>query len=202
MRPRLGRRGPTLAVLGLVGLAFAGCQILAPAALTAQPSAAQPPIAGINNNVCRAWDDGFAALFDGTFVACVVASLVLGPFLGPLGRRFWFFTAVRRRTIASSLAVLVLAIVSVPLAPWTVGLGRWWLAGVDPAYPQCTNLSFGAGGLLFGLVSPGQAAISQWPVMILLLIAGVVVGSLIAILAQRLFNRFLGIRSRLVGGEE
>ena len=200
MRSRL-RRGPTLTVLVLVGLAFAGCQNPALAASTAQPSAVQAT-AAVNNNACRAWDDGFAALFDGTFVACVVASLVLGPFLGPLGRRFWFFTAVRRRTIASSLAVLVLAIVSVPLAPWTVGLGRWWLTGVDPAYPQCTSLSFGAGGLLFGLVSPGQAAISQWPVMILLLVAGAAVSSLVAILAQMLFNRFLGIRSRLVGGEE
>jgi hypothetical protein len=202
MRSRLGRRGPTLAVLGLVGWAFAGCQILAPAVLFAQPSAVQPPIEGINNNVCRAWDDGFAALFDGTFVACVVVSLVLGPLLGPFGRRFWFFTAVHRRTIASSLAVLVLAIVSVPLAPWTVGLGRWWLAGVDPAYPQCTSLNFGAGGLVFGLVSPGQAAISQWPVMVLLLVAGAVVGGLVAVFAQMLLNRFLGIRSRLIGGEE
>lgn len=201
MRSRFGKRGPTLTVLGLVGLAFVGCQNLAPAVAHAQPLVAQAT-ADINNNVCRAWDDGFAALFDGTFVACVVASLILGPLLGPLGRRFWFFTAVRRRTIASSLAVLVLAIVSVPLAPWTVGLGRWWLTGVDPAYLQCTSLSFGAGGLLFGLVSPGQAAISQWPVMVLLLVAGTVVGGLIAVLGQMLLNRFFGIRSRLVGGEE
>lgn len=182
---------------GLLALLITACQD----ASLGDPQLAQR-LATVTQTQCKQWDDGMLALFTIAMAICLGASAALAPFLGVLGRRFWFFTAPKRRTIVVSVVLLVLAILTVPLGPWTVGLGWGWLGNIDPYYFGCTAKAFGAEGLLFGLISPGQAAISQWPMMIVLLIVAAGVGCLVGIGIQALLARFLGIRRRLAGGEE
>ncbi len=191
MREHHHKNGWALALLGLSASLAVACQ---------DPS--QVGQVNVTQTQCKQWDDAMVALFHVALVASAAVPLVLAPFLGVLGRGFWFFTAPRRRIVVLSGVIVLVAILAVPAGPWVVGLGWGWLSNVDPLYFACTSQGFGAEGLLYGLISPGQAALSQWPVMILLLIAGAIVGCLVAILIQALLARLFGIRRKLKGGEE
>jgi len=153
---------------------------------------------------CKQWDNAMLAIFNMALVASILAPVIISPILGGLlGRRWWLWARPIRRVIAVSVIIGVVLLTLVPGGPWVLGLGGSGLySNVDPLYFVCTTKAFGAEGLLFGLIAEGQAALSLWPMMSLLIVLGTIVGCLLALLCQRLWARLFGIRRKLTGAEE
>ena len=185
----LTRTALTLTVI-VISLMTLGCQGVYE--VSASASAQGPTM-----TQCKLWDEAVLAIFHAAVLASIAVPPLLAPLLGLLGRRYWIFTSPRRRLIIVTLILAILLILAVPVAPWIAGLGWGWYSGVDPMYFYCTDQSFGADGLLWGLVFPGQAAISQWPMMIGLIIAGSLVGLVLGLVIQLVLARLTGIRRKI-----
>lgn len=159
----------------------------------------------VSSTQCKQWDNAMLAIFNVALLASILAPTVLSPILGALlGRRWWLWARPIRRIVAVSVITGVVLLVFVPAGPWVVGLGGSGLfSNVDSLYFVCTTRAFGAEGLLFGLIGSGQAALSLWPMMGLLIVVGTVLGCLMALGLQRwVWARYLGIRRKLTGAEE
>lgn len=191
-------------------------EAILPLALTALGVATgcgEPPPAGVIDpslvdqvtlTQCKQWDNAMLATFDMALIASLLAPLVIAPILGGLlGRQFWLWARPTARIILVSGLIGIVLLTFVPGGPWVLGVGGSGLySNVDPLYFACTTKSFGADGLLFGLIAEGQAAITLWPMMSLLIFLAIVIGCLVALGLQRIWAPLFGLRRRLRGGEQ
>lgn len=172
---------------------------------TPAPNGAVSSLAeAVSATECKQWDNAMLAIFNSALVASFLAPILIAPVAGGLlGRRWWLWARPIRRIVVVSIIAGALLITFVPGGPWVLGLGGSGLfSNVDPLYFACTTRSFGAEGLLFGLIAPGQAALSLWPAMSLLILLSTALGCLLALGCQRIWARLFGIRRKLRGSEE
>lgn len=154
--------------------------------------------AGPSRTQCKQWDDSYVFLFDVFLGIGILLPTALNTLLPPLlGKRFWVFASPRLRLVYLSLfAAGVLATLFVAL-PFVIGFGQFIFIGVGPQYLACESQKFNGNGLLFGLIGKGLAAVSQWPFVLMLLIAASIVGGLIAYLISVTVVKRVGLPSRI-----
>jgi hypothetical protein len=135
----------------------------------------------------------------GAAVAAIVLSLTIG-FLA--GRQAWWAASPRSRIwIAALLIVFPVTEFVIVVWPRTIGFGRLLFSSVDPRYVQCAAMSFGAPGLLNGLIGEGVAAYGQWQVITGLLLGACAVGALVAWIISEVIVRSSGLESSAKAGE-
>jgi hypothetical protein len=152
---------------------------------------------------CLQWDQAYgqAVLFG--MIGAALAAIVLGLMIGFMaGRQAWWAASPRARIwIAAMLIVFPLTEFIIVAWPRTIGFGRLLFSAVDPRYVQCTAMSFGAPGLLNGLIGEGVAAYGQWQVITGLLVGACAVGALVAWIISEAIVRSSGLESSAQAGE-
>jgi hypothetical protein len=155
---------------------------------------------GPSRTQCKQWDDSYLFIFNFFLIISLLLPLALNTLFPPvLGRRFWFLTSPRLRLIFMSLFAAIILSAAFVAIPFVIGFGTFIFAGVDQAYFGCEATKFGATGLLFGLVGSGVAAISQWPVVLALLMSASIVGGLVAFAVSEILVTRVGLPSRVRG---
>lgn len=150
---------------------------------------------------CRQWDEAYLALFRTALWGMLIGSSLVSLFVPPLlGKQWWWATSPRLRILWTTLAIWLLVLFGIVLWPRLFGFGLWF-SGIDPRYLECETSSFGATGLLDGLIGSGVATIAQWPAMVILLSAAAFIGGIAACGVSVILNRYLGIPARVKGGE-
>jgi hypothetical protein len=150
---------------------------------------------------CKQWDDSYLFLLNLFLIGGVFLPLVLSLSLPPLlGKRIWMLTAPRARILAITSFLAVLLTAAFFGVPGVFGFGRMMFSGIDPAYLYCKTMNFGATGLLFGLMGPGVAALSQWLTVLALLAISCALGGVIALLVSEMLRSWFGLRARVGGG--
>gem|GEM_PF-4799932 len=152
---------------------------------------------------CLQWDQAYgeAVLFGmiGAGVAAIVLSLTIG-FLA--GRQTWWAASPRARIwIAALLIVFPVTVFVIVAWPRIFGFGKLLFTSVDPRYVQCSAMSFGAPGLLNGLIGEGVSAYGQWQVITALLLGSCAVGALVAWIISEVIVRSSGLESTAKAGE-
>jgi hypothetical protein len=155
-----------------------------------------------SKTACKGWDNSFLTTFHMTFVLVLVGTFALSLCV-PLvaGRLFWWITASRMRIFWITSAILVASVIGTVIYPRFLGLGNFGYTGISPRYLDCEGMSFGATGLFSGLIGRDVAAISQWPAMILLLVAAALAGGLLSLIVSETLVKSMGITSKVSGGE-
>lgn len=152
---------------------------------------------------CLQWDQAYgqAVLFG--MIGAAVAAIVLGLTIGFLaGRQTWWAASPRSRIwIAALLIVFPLTVFVIVAWPRIFGFGKLLFSSVDPRYVQCSAMSFGAPGLLNGLIGEGVAAYGQWQVITGLLLGACAVGALVAWIISEVIVRSSGLESTAKAGE-
>lgn len=179
---------PRVSTVALVVLACATC--------VCGQTAAAP-----TRTQCKQWDDSYLFLMNLFLVGGVLLPLVLSLSLPPLlGRRFWILTAPRARILAISSLLAVLLTAAFIGVPSLFGFGHFLFSGIDPSYLYCQTMNFGATGLLFGLLGPGVAALSQWLTVLALLAIACTLGGIITLFVSETLRSWFGLRARVGGG--
>jgi len=147
---------------------------------------------------CKLWDDSYNFLLNLFLIGGVSLPLILTLCLPPLfGRGIWLITAPRVRIVTISTIVAVFLTAAFLGAPAVFGFGRFIFGGVDQAYLNCETMNFGASGLLFGLIGPGIAALSQWLTVLALLTTSSALGGVVALLVSETLRSWFGLRARV-----
>jgi hypothetical protein len=151
---------------------------------------------------CLQWDNAYLQVVNWSILGGLVAAAVAGLLIGVLfARHVWWATRpVPRITVATTAAYLFLAAACVGW-PHANGLGRFFLTGVPPDYRTCETMSFGAKGILSGLVGSGVAAYAQGPAILALLAGACAVGGLIAFTISVALTQASGLKARAIGGK-
>ena len=151
---------------------------------------------------CLQWDRAYAQAATLGLAGAAVFALVLGLTIGLLfGRQLWWAASPRGRIWIAGGAAFVLVDLLIVAWPRVLPLGRLLYASVDPRYPQCQTMAFGAPGLLGGLIGPGVAAYAQWQAISLLLLGGSAIGTLLAWVMSEALVRNRGLEAVARGGE-
>jgi hypothetical protein len=157
------------------------------------------PLSAPSNTQCKQWDDAFVGAFEAGFWACLAVSLLLGLFIGFLGRLFWLAAAPRIRILVATCLVFSAIAVAIVALPWMMGFGWLWFSGVGEGYFDCQDRNFGAKGLFGGLVGAGVAALAQWPALLGLLALAAIAGGLLAWGISEGLARGTGLRKKAKG---
>lgn len=185
------RRLSWLSRVGAVALFVLACAAFAFGQSAATPTRTQ----------CKQWDDSYLFLMNLFLVGGVLLPLVLSLSLPPLlGKRVWPLTLPRARILAISSLLAVFLTAAFLGVPYLFGFGGVLFSGVDPAYLYCQTMNFGATGLLFGLLGPGVAALSQWLTVLALLAIACTLGGVITLLVSETLRSWFGLRARVGGG--
>jgi hypothetical protein len=153
-----------------------------------------------SKTACKGWDNAFLTTFHTAFALVLLGTFVLGLALPLLiGRYFWWATASRARILWITLGILIVSVLGVVVYPRFIGLGGFVYSGVNPRYPECAGMQFGASGLFGGLIGRDVAAISQWPAMAIFLFGAAVGGGGLAFLVSEVLVKSLGITSKVSG---
>lgn len=167
--------------------------------LTAQAPMPLPP----TQTECDQWDRAYAQMvltgITGAAIGAAVASLLIGVLFG---RRMWWAAQPRPRIwLTTFLFAFPLTEFLMVVMPRLFGFGRFFFSGIDVRYPQCAAMSFGAEGLLHGMVGRGVAAFAQWQVITALLLGGSAVGGLVAFLISEAVVRGSGLEAAARKGD-
>lgn len=130
---------------------------------------------------CLQWDHAYAqTVLLGLGSASLLAA-ILGLTVGFLfGRQLWWAASPRLRIGIAGAFTFVLAEFFIVIWPRVLPLGKLLYASLDPRYPQCQTMSFGAPGLLRGVIGEGVAAFAQWQAITLLLLGASAIGTVVA----------------------
>jgi len=151
---------------------------------------------------CLQWDQAYAQAAALGIGGAAILSLVLGLTIGFLfGRQFWWAASPRKRIGLAGAVAFALMNFVVVIWPRALPLGRFFYASVDPRYPDCQTMSFGAPGLLGGLIGQGVAAYGQWQAISLLLLGATGFGTLVAWVVSEGLVRNRGLEAVARGGE-
>lgn len=151
---------------------------------------------------CLQWDQAYAQAVALGIAGTVILALVLGLTIGLLfGRQMWWAASPRGRIWIAGSAAFVLANFVIVVWPRALPLGKLLYASVDPRYPECQTMAFGAPGLLGGLIGQGVAAYAQWQAISLLLLGASGLGTLVAWVVSEALVRNRGLEAMARGGE-
>lgn len=151
---------------------------------------------------CLQWDEAYAQAVALGIVGGSMLALVLGLTIGPLfGRQVWWGASPRGRIWIAGAIAFALASFAIVVWPRVFPLGKLLYASVDPRYPDCQTMAFGAPGLLGGLIGQGVAAYAQWQVIELLLLGSCALGALVAWVVSEALVRNRGLEAIARGGE-
>jgi hypothetical protein len=151
---------------------------------------------------CLQWDQSYAQMVLLGMVGATIGAAALGLLIGFIaGRHFWLFTLPRTRIWIAGAIVAGLTEFFIVIWPHFLPLGRLFFASIDPRYRECRTMSFGAPGLLRGLIGEGVAAYAQWQAVTMLLIGAAAAGALIAWIFSEAIVRSGGLEAAARGGE-
>lgn len=151
---------------------------------------------------CLQWDQAYAQMVTLGIAFAALIALAFSIGIGfVFGRRFWFATRARRRIWIGGGFAFLLAEFLIVAWPRILPLGKFPYASIDPRYPACQTISFGATGLLGGAVGQGVAAYAQWEAISLLLGGAVLAGTLIAFIFSEALVKSGGLEAIAGGGE-
>lgn len=169
-----------------------GCAFLWSRALDAAP---------LTRVSCRRWDDAYVNAAHTTLWVLPLLTLVLALVSGlVLGRTSWLFASPKKRIFVTATSLLALAILFLQVVPRIFGLGGVLFSAIDPSYPACSTLSFGAQGLLGGVIGKNTIAYLQWPAISALLTASSMGSVLVSLAISSTVVTFKGLRRRARGG--
>jgi hypothetical protein len=166
--------------------------------LAAVPALAQAP----RRTECLQWDQAYAqAVLLGLGSAALLAA-ILGLTVGFLfGRQFWWASSPRSRIWIVGGFTFLLAEFFIVVWPRVPPLGKLLYASLDPRYRQCQTMSFGAPGLLGGVIGEGVAAYAQWQAITLLLAGASAIGTLVAWIFSEAIAKNRGLQAMARRGE-
>lgn len=151
---------------------------------------------------CLQWDQAYAQMVLLGMAGAAVGAAALGLTIGFMaGRHFWLFTLPRTRIWIAGTIVAGVTELFLVVWPHFLPLGKLFYASIDPRYRDCRTMSFGAPGLLRGLIGEGIAAYAQWQAVTLLILAASATGALIAWIMSEAVVRSSGLESAARGGE-
>jgi hypothetical protein len=151
---------------------------------------------------CLQWDEAYAQMVALGVVGASILALVLGLTVGLLfGRQVWWAASPRGRIWIAGAMAFLFASFTIVVWPRVLPLGKLLYASIDPRYPDCQTMAFGAPGLLGGLLGQGVAAYAQWQAIELLLLGSCALGALVAWVASEALVRNRGLEAMARGGE-
>jgi hypothetical protein len=161
---------------------------------------AQSPLTPVD---CDQWDRAYARIVltgvIGAVIGAAAVALLIGVFFG---RRFWWAARPRPRIwIATFLIAFPLVEFLIVGLPRLTGFGRFFFSGIDVRYPECSTMTFGAEGLLQGMLGKDIAAFPQWQLITALLLGGSALGGLAAFLISEAIVRSGGLEAVARRGE-
>lgn len=168
------------------------------ALIALQLSALGPP----RRTECLQWDQAYAQMvLLGIGVVALLAFIFAFTIAFAFGRRFWFATLARTRVWIGGSVALLLVEFFVVAWPRILPLGKFPYASIDPRYPACQSITFGAPGLLRGALGQGVAAYAQWQMISLLLVGAAFTGTLLAWIVSEGLLRSRGLEAIARGGD-
>lgn len=152
---------------------------------------------------CLQWDQAYAQTVALGVAGGAILALVFGLSIGPLfGRRFWLAASPRARVWVAGGIAFATATFAIVVWPRILPLGKLLYASVDPRYPDCQTMAFGAPGLLGGIIGPGVAAYAQWQAISLLLAGATALGTFVAWICSAAILRSRGLETMARQGGE
>jgi hypothetical protein len=151
---------------------------------------------------CLQWDQAYAQTVMLGIGGAAILAAVLGITTGFLfGRQFWFATSPRARIAIAGGIAFALVEFCIVVWPRVLPLGKLLYASVDAQYPACQTMTFGAAGLMGGVIGPGVAAYAQWQAITMLLAGAAAVGTLVAWIFSELIVKNRGLEATARRGE-
>ena len=151
---------------------------------------------------CLQWDQAYAQTVFLGLGSAALLSAILGLTIGFLfGRQFWWAASPRARIWIAGGFTFMLAEFFIVVWPRVLPLGKLLYASLDPRYPQCQTMAFGAQGLLGGVIGQGVAAYAQWQAISLLLAGASGIGTVVAWVFSEAIARNRGLQAMSRRGE-
>lgn len=151
---------------------------------------------------CLQWDQAYVQTVLLGIGGAAILSAVLGLTIGFLfGRQFWWAASPRARIWIAGAFAFVLAEFFIVVWPRVLPLGKLLYASLDPRYPACQTMAFGAPGLLGGIIGQGVAAYAQWQAITMVLAGAAALGTLVAWILSETIAKNRGLEAMAHRGD-
>lgn len=151
---------------------------------------------------CLQWDQAYNQIVILGMAGAAIASILFWlAAVFVFGKHAWWAASPRARVWITAFFSGTVATLVVVVWPRVLGFGRAIFSAIDPQYIDCQTASFGAPGLLFGLIGEGVNAYSQWPAITGLLYGAALIGGAVSWLISEAIVRSSGLQTMAQGGE-
>lgn len=151
----------------------------------------------LSKTACKQWDDAYLSIVNASFIGCLLLIVISSFLLVNFFRSWWWATRPWLRGAIISFSAFVLVLVICLGLPSAFGYGA---LGLNPNYPDCSGMRFGATGPLWGVVYRDVAAYDLRLPLASVLALAAILGLVLAWTVNWFAMTFFGIQAKVRRG--